>query len=50
MENIEQTDGFMPRIDDKADSLKEDSTKAFYERVRRWDALHGGVRHRESDK
>lgn len=34
----------------KADSLKEDSMKAFYERMRRWDALHGGMRQRESDK
>lgn len=34
----------------KADSLKEDSIKAFYERMRRWDALHGGMRQRESDK
>ena len=29
---------------------KEDSMKAFYERMRRWDALHGGMRQRESDK
>ena len=42
-ENVEQTEI-------KADSLKEDSMKAFYERMRRWDALHGGMRHRESDK
>ena len=34
----------------KADSLKEDSMKAFYERMRRWDALHGGMRQSESDK
>jgi len=34
----------------KADSLKEDSMKAFFERMRRWDALHGGMRQRESDK
>jgi hypothetical protein len=34
----------------KADSLKEDSMKVFYERMRRWDALHGGMRQRESDK
>ena len=34
----------------KADSLKEDSMKVFFERIRRWDALHGGMRHRESDK
>ena len=42
-ENVEQTEI-------KADSLKEDSMKAFFERMRRWDALHGGIRHRESDK
>ena len=34
----------------KADSLKEDSMKALNERIRRWDALHGGMRQRESDK
>ena len=34
----------------KADSTKEDTMVAFYERMRRWDALHGGMRHRESDK
>ncbi len=42
-ENVEQAEI-------KADSLKEDSMKAFYERMRRWDALHGGMRQRESDK
>ena len=42
-EKVEQTEI-------KADSLKEDSMKAFYERMRRWDALHGGMRQRESDK
>lgn len=42
-ENIEQTVI-------NADSLEKDSMKAFYERMRRWDALHGGMRHRESDK
>ena len=42
-ENVEQTEI-------KPDSLKEDSIKAFYERMRRWDALHGGMRQRESDK
>ena len=41
--NREQTEA-------KADSLKEDTMKAFYERMRRWDALHGGMRQRESDK
>ena len=34
----------------KADSTKEDTMKAFFERMRRWDALHGGMRQRESDK
>ena len=34
----------------QADSMKEDTMVAFYERMRRWDALHGGIRHRESDK
>ncbi len=42
-ENVEQTEI-------KPDSLKEDSMKAFYERMRRWGALHGGMRQRESDK
>lgn len=41
--NVEQTEV-------KTDSLKEDSMKAFFERMRRWDALHGGMRQRESDK
>ena len=38
------------QVEAKPDSLKEDSMKAFYERMRRWDALHGGMRQRESDK
>jgi len=42
-ENIERTEI-------NADSLEKDSMKAFYERMRRWDALHGGMRQRESDK
>ena len=42
-ENIEQTEV-------NADSLEKDSMKAFFERMRRWDALHGGMRQRESDK
>ena len=29
---------------------KEDSMKAFYERMRHWEVLHGGMSHRESDK
>lgn len=48
--NGEQTDCFVPRNDGQTDSLKEDSMKAFFERMRRWDALHGGMRQRESDK
>ena len=38
------------QVSAKADSSKEDTMEAFYERMRRWDALHGGIRHRESDK
>ncbi len=38
------------QVSAKADSIKEDTMEAFYERMRRWDALHGGMRHRESDK
>lgn len=38
------------QVEAKPDSLKEDSMKAFFERMRRWDALHGGMRQRESDK
>jgi hypothetical protein len=38
------------QVEAKPDSFKEDSMKAFYERMRRWDALHGGMRQRESDK
>ena len=34
----------------KSDSLKEDSMKDFFEWMRRWDALHGGMRRKESDK
>ena len=34
----------------KADSLKEDSMKAFYERMMRWRVLHGGMSRWESDK
>ena len=43
-ENIEQT-----KVDN-ADSLEKDSMKAIFERMQRWDALHGGMRQRESDK
>lgn len=34
----------------KADSTNNDTMEAFYERMRRWDALHGGMRQRESEK
>lgn len=29
---------------------KEDSMKAFFERMRRWEVLHGGMSRTESDK
>lgn len=32
------------------DTTEVDTMEAFYERMRRWDALHGGMRQRESDK
>ena len=32
------------------DTNKEDTMEAFYERMRRWEVLHGGAAHRESDK
>ena len=32
------------------DTTEEDTMEAFYERMRRWKALHGGMIHRESDK
>lgn len=32
------------------DTNEEDTMKAFYERMRRWEVLHGGAAHRESDK
>ena len=38
------------QVNAKVDSTKEDTMEAFYERMRRWDALHGGMRHRESEK
>lgn len=36
--------------DSQVDTSEEDTMEAFYERMRRWDALHGGMRQRESDK
>jgi outer membrane murein-binding lipoprotein Lpp len=32
------------------DTTEEDTMEAFYERMHRWKALHGGMSHRESDK
>ena len=32
------------------DTNEEDTMEAFYERMRRWEVLHGGAAHRESDK
>jgi outer membrane murein-binding lipoprotein Lpp len=34
----------------QTDSLKEDSMKVFYERMERWEVLHGGMSRWESDK
>jgi len=48
--SLPPSNGQSEQTEVKADSLKEDSMKAFYERMRRWDALHGGMRQRESDK
>ena len=36
--------------DSQVDTSEEDTMKAFYERMRRWDALHGGTYHTKSDK
>lgn len=36
--------------DARVDTSEEDTMKAFYERMRRWDALHGGTYHTDSDK
>ena len=43
----------MPPVEHKEviiDTNKEDTMEAFYERMRRWEVLHGGAAHRESDK
>lgn len=48
--SLPPSNGQREQTEIKADSLKEDSMKVFYERMRRWDALHGGMRQRESDK
>ena len=34
----------------QTDSLKEDSMKVFYERMERWEVLHGGMSRWESEK
>ena len=34
----------------KVDTNEEDTMEAFYERMRRWELLHGGMRQKESDK
>jgi hypothetical protein len=38
------------RTEAETDSLKEDSMRAFYERMERWEMLHGGMSRWESDK
>ena len=32
------------------DTTEEDTMEVFYERMRRWKALHGSMSHQESDK
>lgn len=32
------------------DTTEKDTIKAFYERMRHWEILHGGMNRRESDK
>ena len=32
------------------DTTEEDTMEAFYERMWRWKALHGGMSHQKSDK
>ena len=32
------------------DTIEVDTMEGFYERMRRWKALHGGMSHQESDK
>ena len=42
-----------PRNDgetDSSDSLEKDSIRKFYERMERWEMLHGGMSRWESDK
>ena len=44
----EGRDKELPQMPASVDTSEFD--EAYYERMRRWDALHGGMRHRESDK
>lgn len=34
----------------KLTTNEEDTMEAFYEQMRRWELLHGGMRQKESDK
>lgn len=34
----------------KLTTNKKDTIEAFYERMRRWELLHGGMQQKESDK
>ena len=46
-------DCFVPRNDGETastDSLEKDSIRKFYERMERWEVLHGGMSKWESDK
>ena len=46
-------DCFVPRNDGETastDSLEKDSIRKFYERMERWEVLHGGMSRWESDK
>ena len=46
-------DCFVPRNDEgtaSTDSLEKDSIRKFYERMERWEMLHGGMSRWESDK
>ena len=38
------------QVSAKADSTKEDTMEAFYERMRRWKALHGDMDRWKSEK
>jgi uncharacterized lipoprotein YajG len=46
-------DCFVPRNDEgtaSMDSMENDSIRKFYERMERWEMLHGGMSRWESDK